>query len=139
MFEEILILCFDGMDRDLNVGSTAYQSLEIILNQTLQHIQQEPLVSKLYVLADQANYFSKLDPKYSVYLQKSHRCLENTAKLIVQGQMDGKVRKGDPTALAAVFWSAVQGYAQHLVQNPNCPRAQADWFLSIIQLGNEEG
>ena len=52
---------------------------------------------------------------------------------IQQGQRQGKIKAGDPVALAIAYWGAVQGVAESYAVWPSQPLPQSSWIVDILR------
>ena len=59
--------------------------------------------------------------------------MDETAKLIRQGQKDGSIKKGDPLALASVFWASVHGVVENMARNPGLTVPNPSWIVDILR------
>ncbi len=98
----------------------------------LDYIAKEPNAAKLFVLMNRAQYEAVLSEDIRKYLMRQ-KDIEYAVKLIMQGQQEGSMRKGNPIALATAFFMAIQGIAENVARNPEMPVPKAEWIVDIIR------
>jgi TetR/AcrR family transcriptional regulator len=66
-------------------------------------------------------------------MMREHDLLRGLVPVIEAGQQTGELRAGDPVALAAAFWSALQGVAALRAAQPDLPLPDPDWLTAIVR------
>ncbi|MBO4439814.1 MAG: TetR/AcrR family transcriptional regulator [Spirochaetaceae bacterium] len=88
-------------------------------------------IPQMFVLMNQAHRLGI--PEQIRSLASSINQIEVSAKIIEEGQKSGVFKKGDATALAATFWSSIQGIMEEHTINPSLPLPEVSWMLDIIR------
>lgn len=86
----------------------------------------------MFVLVKQAAY-NDATPGSVREMLKTEDPLAQSVLLIEQGQKDGTIRAGYPTALALAYWAAIQGICEELALHPATPCPDSDWIVDIIR------
>lgn len=89
--------------------------------------------AKMFVLMDQALYLDNVSDEIKKNLNYSATIIESGAKFLEEGQKNGKIRPGNPYALAMTLFTSIQGIAQHLAVYPDSQLPEVDWLLAIIK------
>lgn len=66
-------------------------------------------------------------------LLEEHDLVRTSVPVIAEAQRRGQVRPGDPLALSAALWSAVQGLAEEVAVHPEYPLPDAAWYVDLIR------
>ncbi len=98
----------------------------------LEYITKEPFAAKLFVLMNKAQYEAVLSEELRGYFLRQ-KDIDHAVTLIMQGQQDGSIRKGDPVALATAFFMAIQGIAEHVARYPELPVPDPEWIVDMIR------
>lgn len=98
----------------------------------IEYIVTAPFVAKIFVLVSQAQFNEALPLDVRKKLERQEH-LEQSVRLIVQGQKEGTIREGNPVALAMAFWRAIQGIAENVARNPEMPVPEPEWIVDIIR------
>lgn len=98
----------------------------------LDYIMKEPYAAKLFVLMNRAQYDMELSDEIQNYVMRQ-KDIDYAVNLIIQGQADGSIREGNPTALATAFFMAVQGIAENIARHPEMPVPEPEWIVDIIR------
>lgn len=133
LYKELVLMGTNGFSEKIIVDEEdLIGSLEFLVKRILDDISTNPMVAKIFVLVDQAQYLDFLPDDLVTELKKVNSLIKETEKILVKGQKAGVVRKGNAEALATCFWSAIQGYAQHRALDVNTKDAEASWFISML-------
>lgn len=100
--------------------------------QIFQFIKTEPNFAKMFVLMRQV-YYNEAAPQSVKDMLQGFDIYKPTAMLIQKGQTDGTIREGHPYALGMAYWCAIQGLAEQIAMNPDCPCPESDWIVDIIR------
>ncbi len=103
------------------------QASEMILGA----MRESAFTAKMFVLMNHA-FSSYETPASAREIMGEMNYFHATVPLIMAGQADGSIRDGDPLALSAAFWTAIQGAAQAMaLYGIPCP--QSEWMVDIIR------
>ena len=105
---------------------------ELAAEQIISYMQNEPFVSKMFVLMIQA-YYNEAAPQKVKELLSDFDMLTPTALLIEQGQANGTIREGNPQALGIAYWGAIQGIAEQYAFNTGYAWPESEWIVDIIR------
>jgi AcrR family transcriptional regulator len=100
--------------------------------ETFYHVKTKPFVAKMFVLITQAQC-NDAAPESVKNLLAGVDNITPSAQKIRQGQRNGTIRKGNPIALAASFWGAVQGIAEQMALFPDLPIPDSEWIVDILR------
>ena len=139
LYHELLSIGTEAMKQKIEFDyKNPLNSLEIFIGNLLDKLDENDFVAKIFVLVDQAQYLEIIPDEIKKELEESQAFIERTTEIIKIGQVNHTIRDGDAEALSIVFWSAIQGYAQHKAQNPTCPKVEANWFIDILRYKDKE-
>lgn len=103
-----------------------------IITDFFEAVKMDRTAAKMFVLMEQAQ--NKNTAPASVYeIAKQVNTIENSVKIIKNGQEDGSIRQGDPLALSYAFWNAFQGVMQALATDSRMPVPETDWIMAILR------
>lgn len=133
LYEELIKL---GMSGPMSVMSVTYEEpitfFEESARMILDYIKSDPIVADMFVLMNQA-FYNDAAPESVKALLSGFDTFTPTAKLIEAGQKNKTIRDGDPRALAAAFWCAIQGIAEEIAIHPDTPCPDSTWIVDIIR------
>lgn len=121
----------DSVAERLHSSTEPLQTFRELAETTLASFS-EPYSKNLFLLANQVLSLDSI-PAAAKKMVSKNKALDASASLISLGQHRGEIRKGDPHALAAAFWGALQGIAEVLAWNPDTPIPDADYIISILR------
>ncbi|SDM52625.1 TetR/AcrR family transcriptional regulator [Acetanaerobacterium elongatum] len=98
----------------------------------LDALRQDLFTSRMFLLMAQAMK-SEGTPEGVRRIVSDFDMVGPAAELIKKGQELGEIREGDPVALSATFWGAVQGTAENLAIYPELPLPKAEWLVDILR------
>ncbi|MDP4153901.1 MAG: TetR/AcrR family transcriptional regulator [Bacillota bacterium] len=116
----------------LSVNENPIQTLRDVADKVLCVFGENGRSLKLFVLMMQA-YWSNATPEVIKSLLKDYDLITPTVSLISAGQETGQIREGEPKALSAAFWSALQGLALNKSISPDLPFPKSDWIVAILK------
>lgn len=105
---------------------------ETVADYILTACSEDRFFAKLFVLMNHAENDTNLSIETRQNI-KGQRELDASAKLIRVGQQNGSIKKGDPLALASVFWVSLHGVVENMVRNPELPLPSSKWIADIIR------
>lgn len=121
-------------------GEFPYQNpaeyFEGFLNALFGYVSGQPWVFQMFVLMAQARRSEGIPPHVREIAMGIDQ-IEQSAKIIEEGQRRGYFREGDAHLLSFTFWSSVQGIMEQLAATPEMyadggalPRAE--WLMGIL-------
>ncbi len=133
LYEELIRLGIEGPLSALDMrGQDPLTFFETTAEWILNQIQIEPFFAKMFVLMTQS--FSSDDvPQGAKEMLKKFDIYAPTAKIMRAGQQNGSIREGDPLALAAAYWCAIQGIAENQALLTGIPCPKSEWIVDIIR------
>lgn len=109
---------------------------EGFLTTLLSYAGENPWVFHMFVLMAQARRSEGIPPHIREIAMQVNQ-IEQSAKIIEEGQKQGYFRGGDPYALSFTFWSSVQGIMEQLAVTPTLLEQgllpETDWIIDIIK------
>lgn len=133
LYLELLKLANMGKDNIFSLKDISpLKFFEDTAKTILTYISQEPFAAKLFVLMNRAQYDEELSEQIRKSLTRQNY-IDNTVKVILQGQQDGSIRKGNPIALTIAFFMAIQGVAENIARYPEMPIPDPEWIVDIIR------
>ncbi len=120
-----------------NSGMDPIAFFEAAAKQIFDTVKSRPISAKYFVLMNHALY-NEAAPQSVKNMLKDYDIYTPTSQLIIKGQENGTIRKGNPYALAMAYWSAIQGVAEQIAVNPEYPCPESEWIVDILrnQLGD---
>ena len=106
---------------------------ESIVDQFLGLAKQNDFSTKMFVFMGLVAVNAEGISKKAEALIKEHDVIEKSVPLIEKGQALGEIRAGDPTALAATFFSCIQGVAEALVARKDMVIPNKEWIIDILR------
>lgn len=107
--------------------------LQEIARQVFSYMRDVPLVGALFVLMGRVRSDDSLPKSIRDMGRKKEDVIAKCAAKMSQGQRDGTIKPGDPHALALAFWMAIEGIAEEVAMNPQCPCPQPEWLVDIVK------
>lgn len=92
--------------------------------------------AKYFVLVKHAQRNQNL-PIHIKEKLKQNEIIDKSITAIEEGQHQGIIRKGNPTALAMTFWLSIEAYVEMLAVNPATPHPETNWFVDILRASND--
>ena len=139
IYEELLQIGSAEFDADPAVAvadPTAF--LRSVAEQVLGLLRDTPQASMMFTFMARAERQPGVSERADEILARNDILLV-LVPCIEAGQRAGKVRPGDPRALALAFWSALQGLAESVGTAPGAPLPEAEWLLAIVLAPGEGG
>ncbi len=133
LYIALLELANTGKDNIFSVkDKPPLEFFEQAAKTVLNYIAKQPFAAKLFVLMNRAQYDETLSEQVrkSIFREKD---VEYSLKLIMQGQKEGSIRKGEPLALVTAFFMSIQGIAENIARNPQMPVPDPEWIVDIIR------
>ncbi len=98
--------------------------------------RSDHFTAQLFVLVNQAERNPNLSSNLKDKL-KQNDVIVKSITLIEEGQCQGKIRKGNPLALALSFWLSIQAYMEMIALNPDTPYPEPHWFIDLLKVGKD--
>lgn len=106
------------------------------LDVLFSYAKENPWVFHMFVLMAQARRSEGIPAQIREIAMHVDQ-VEQSAKLIEEGQKQGYFREGDPYTLSFTFWSSVQGIMEQLAVSPALLEQgilpETDWLIDIIR------
>ena len=133
LYEELIKIGVSGPRLVLSgIEGEPLEFFETAAREIFRYLKTEPFVAKMFVLMAQASINDTAPESVKVLLAGVDH-ITPSAKKIHMGQKNGTIRKGDPVALAAAFWGAVQGVAEMAALIPDIPVPDSEWIVDILR------
>lgn len=137
LYEELVRMgaAYTNMPGELPYRNPA-EYFEGFLNTLFGYVGEQPWVFYMFVLMAQARR-SEAVPLHVREIAMGVNQIEQSAKIIEEGQRQGYFREGDAHLLAFTFWSSVQGIMEQLAVTPGMSAEgeklpRAEWLLDIL-------
>lgn len=137
LYEELVRMgaAYTNMPGELPYRNPA-EYFEGFLNALFGCVGEQPWVFYMFVLMAQARR-SEAVPLHVREIAMGVNQIEQSAKIIKEGQRQGYFREGDAHLLAFTFWSSVQGIMEQLAVTPGMSAEgeklpRAEWLLDIL-------
>jgi len=127
----IMAAGIDSVTEQLKSSEEPVKTFREIAQNTLESFRKSDS-KNLFLLASQVLSLESI-PRAAKKKVSRTRTISASASLISLGQNKGEIKKGDPYALAVVFWGALQGTAEILVWAPGMPIPDADNIVSLLR------
>ncbi len=115
-----------------NNQSSAIEFFEKITSSIMSSIKESSYFAKMFVFMYQAsnNEILTADIRYKIKWEN----IKSTEEVIIQGQKEGTIKAGNPTALASTFWFAIYGICQSVLLDEEIPCPEYEWIVDIIKV-----
>lgn len=133
LYEELIRMGADATNTPCELNfENPLDYFEGFLKMMFHYAKEEPWIFYMFVLMAQTIRGDSI-PQHIKKIALEINQIEQSAEIIQAGQKYGYFREGDPYALAAAFWSSVQGIMEQLAVFPETPMPETDWILDIIR------
>lgn len=109
---------------------------ETCASQTLSYAKESMFTAKMFILMSDAFYNEGI-PEEAKEIASSINFYIETAPIILRGQQEGTIRKGDPLSLSTTFWSTLQGVIQIYALNNELQLPKPEWIVDIVRAKGE--
>lgn len=107
----------------------AYQTLFDTAVQLLQLLDSHVKTTRTFFLIENAD-----DRIIDESIAASRTLIsERTVALIIQGQREGKIRKGNARLLAAIYWDSFKIFSKEYGLDQSLEVPAAEWFMDILK------
>lgn len=133
LYEEIVRYGLEGTKMPMQI--TDKEPFDVFMSfaeMLFSYAKENHDVAKMFVLMAQAQQ-SDATPPHIREIAMNVNTIEASVSLIERGQKDGTIRKGNPYALSAAFWSSIQGIMETYASNPDMPLPEAEWICGILK------
>ncbi len=113
------------------VDSSSLEFFETITNSILESIKESKYLAKMFVFMFQASSNDLLTTELRDKIKWDN--IKATEKIILDGQKDGTIKEGNPTALASAFWFSIYGICQSVLLDEKIPCPDANWIVDIVK------
>lgn len=132
IYLELVKIGVEEMRIDAEIAMEApHEYLFRTIKNVLEQLEDNPSFGKMFVFMDNVQYTTVNDKEIELLLQSIDICRQ-WIPVILEGQRRGEFRTGDPHALCAAVFGAIQGIAQEKVRVPNTPLPKIDWLMDMI-------
>lgn len=133
LYFALIDIALAGRENSFQIGNfDPVTFFEKTAEYVIDNCVNDPFAAKLFVLMNHAqnNHSLPTEIREKITGQKE---LEETVKIIKQGQEEGNIKDGDPIALALAFWMAIHGIVENMAKNPELPVPKSVWIVDIIK------
>ncbi|MCL2634662.1 MAG: TetR/AcrR family transcriptional regulator [Oscillospiraceae bacterium] len=133
VYEALVELGCEGMVFDYDETDTPIMIFKSIIADVFHMLEENPYSAKMFVfMGDAVHNAKQISPKAGEMFAR-HDIVRQSIPLIEKGQQLGEIRSGDPHALSVTFWCAIQGIAERIALNSDCPIPETEWVLDILR------
>jgi len=134
IYEELVKIALDGTKAVMEVPekSSPIEVFEEIAKLVFKELKSDPMSAKLFLLMKQTMNNEAIPQKIKDILFQVNS-IQTSVPIILEGQKQGVIRKGNPVALSLAFWSSIQGIAETMVCNPELPYPEGEWVVDILR------
>jgi len=136
LYEELIKLGVSGPQGLLNnIKGEPLEFFQTAVREIFHYIETMPFVAKMFVLMKQAGC-NDAAPESVKKILSANNIFTASVEKIKEGQKNGTIKEGNPTALAIAYWGSVQGIAEQAALFPDNPIPDSEWIVDIIQRRN---
>ena len=106
---EAINLSIESITNIFNLSESPKEKIKIISKNITDNINKGDETAKYFVFINRFLISENALEKAEELIEKAYIPIELTEKIIEEGQKIGDLKKGEPKALALLFWSAVHG------------------------------
>jgi len=135
IYEELVKIGLGGPQNVLKLNDGEIEPIVLFEQMTaiiFESLQADSMTAKMFVLMGQTLRTDSA-PESVKKLIASLDTVTPLLQVIRKGQQLGQIRDGDPAALAAAYWGAVQGIAESYARRKEWPLPQSRWIVDIIR------
>jgi AcrR family transcriptional regulator len=135
VYEELVKIGLSGprMVMGLNDGGLQPIGLfEKMAETILDALQRDAFTGKVFLLMAHATRSSDA-PEGVKALLRDFDPVSPLVDVVRNGQALGQIKRGDPAALLAAYWGAVQGIAENYAVSGGFPCPEASWIADILR------
>lgn len=101
------------------------------LRRLFEFSRSEPWVFNMFILMGQARRVGM--PEEARKIALSVNAIEESAKIIEEGQEKGVFREGDSKLLSMCFWATVQGIMEEMAMHEDMKAPDVEWIMAILK------
>ena len=133
LYEELVRIGLEGPAQVIDFDdSDPLRYFETIAEYILTAIKGSSFTAKMFVLMAQAQLSSSAPESIRELLDDDALVIKSIA-VITAGQSSGKIREGDPLAMAVLFWQSISGIALFAAINPQAPLPESEWIVEFLR------
>ena len=136
LYEELIKICVNGTNYSIQMNfSNPLEYFQTFIDLLIEYSKENPMVFYMFILMSQARRSDGI-PRHIKELALSVNQIEQSAKIIEQGQKEGYFKEGDPHAISFIFWSSVQGIMEQLSASNElllADKIDTNWIIDIIR------
>jgi AcrR family transcriptional regulator len=135
IYEELIKIGLSGPESVLNFNIEETSPIGIFEKMTetiFEALKSYSITAKMFLLMMQT-VKSESAPESVKRLVARLDSITPVVPVILKGQQLGEIKEGDPVALAAAYWGAVQGIAESFAIYPDLPLPKSSWIVDILR------
>ncbi len=133
LLETLVIIGLEGTKMPLTMEvKEPLDFFETFLKQLISHMKEQPYSAKMFALMSQAQRSEGI-PDYIRKIALQVDTIEQTTKIIKEGQKNGSIREGDALAISNAYWCSIQGIAENYACHPEIPLPEPEWLIDMIK------
>jgi len=135
LYEELIKIGLSGPASVLKLNRGGIEPIVLFEKMTeviFESLRMDSISAKMFLLMAQT-IRSKTAPPNVKKMLTGFDTITPLLQTIQQGQRQGKIKAGDPVALAIAYWGAVQGVAESYAVWPSQPLPQSSWIVDILR------
>lgn len=137
LYEQLVKMGLEGTKSPSKMQyNTPVEYFSKFLDELFAYTKQQPWVVWMFVLMFQARRGDGV-PEHIREIAMQVNQVEESARIIEKGQVQGVFREGDPYALSFAFWGSVQGIMEQLATTPDMPMPKTEWLMNILVGGDK--
>ena len=133
LYLALIDIAVSGMHKTFNLtADSPIAFFENVAKFVIENCAKDNLIAKLFVLMNYAENDNSLSEDIRNKIKGQHE-LDQTVKIIEQGQKENSIKSGDPLALALTFWATIHGIVGNIARNPTLPIPNYVWIVDILR------
>lgn len=135
LYEELVKIGLSGPASVLKLNTNEIEPISLFEKMTeviFESLRNYSITAKMFLLMAQT-IRSETAPESVKKLVAGFDVVTPLLPVIRKGQQLGRIKAGDPTALAIAYWGAVQGIAGYFALCSDLPLPQSSWVVDILR------
>jgi Transcriptional regulator len=135
IYEELVKIGISGPSNVFKLNTEDIDPIEFFEKMTaaiFESLETDSITAKMFLLMADAMK-SESAPENVKKLVAQFDVISPSIPVILRGQASGKIKPGNPAALVAAYWGAVQGIAESYALWPNMPMPEVSWIVDILR------
>ncbi|MDE7330541.1 MAG: TetR/AcrR family transcriptional regulator [Clostridia bacterium] len=133
LYLTLIDIALSGMRKTFNLADDdPIAFFENVAKFIIENCAKDNLIAKLFVLMNYAENDISLSEDIRKEI-KGQRELDQTVKIIEQGQKENSIKSGNPLSLALTFWATIHGVVGNIARNPKLPIPNYEWIVDILR------